>query len=259
MSNLLRITFTPIEPGKLPFSYREEIQGLIYRLLPEELSRWLHDEGLPTAHGHWKPFVFSRLYGKLHPDTSTKTFFISGPLELKVASPKQEIIEQIALALLRKRQLRLASLPLETAEVRLERIEPPRKRSVVLVARSPITVFVKKGRRRHYFAAPEPEFAKRIATNLRAKALALGLAREIAEALVKIEPLDKAPHNKKVERFKQLIIEGWMGRYRLEGPPELAWVALTSGLGALGSQGFGFVEVVGGTRTGPDRQGGDRR
>ena len=251
MAGLLKLKLEPFEPGTLPFAYREGVQGLIYRALPDQLSRWLHDEGIPTERGRWKPFVFSRLYGKLHPDTAKKVFAVSGPVYLKVASPRDEVIEGLALGLLRSGVVRLDGMRFSPSEMRVSPIEPPGE-APLLVARSPVTVFTKEGGRRRYFGANEPEFGKKLLENLRVKARALGLD-EAARADAEITPLDPVPHNKKVERFKKMIIEGWMGRYRIEGPPELTWVALTSGLGALGSQGFGFVEVAGDRRNREDR------
>lgn len=251
MPHRIEVTFVPSSAGELPFSYREAVQGLFYRLLPKATSRWLHDEGIATEHGRWKPIVFSRLVGKLTPNTATKTFQVTGPLTLKIASPKEDLVDQLAIGFARNRRLRLGKLELEVGALALATIEPPPP-SASLVARSPVTVFVKRDGRRRYFGAQEPEFAERLLANLRTKARALGL-EEAASAEARVVPLDPVPHNKKVERFRKLIIEGWMGRYRIEGPAELAWVALTSGLGALGSQGFGFVEVVGDQRGSADR------
>ncbi len=242
MTHRIAITLVPKAAGDLPFSYREAVQGLIYRLLPEETSHWLHEEGIATDRGRWKPFVFSRLQGKLQPDTATKTFRVTGPLTLKVASPLEELMEKLALGFIQNRTLLLAGLGFEVAGLELEPIPTPPPRAI-LVARAPITVFVKENGRRRYFGAPEPEFSERLVENLRMKARALGLT-EAAQSPAKIEPTNPRPEHKKVERFRNLIVEGWMGRYRIEAPPELVRLALTAGLGALGSQGFGFVEVA---------------
>ena len=251
MTHRIAITMVPETAGDLSFSYREAVQGLIYHLLPEETSRWLHEEGIATERGRWKPFVFSRLMGKLHPDTSTKTFRVTGPITLKVASPLEELVEKLVLGLVKNRALVLAGLPLKVVGLELEPVPTPPP-NALLVAHAPVTVYVKENGRRRYFGAHEPEFPRRLLENLRVKARALGLT-EAAQAEARILPLDPVPHNKKVERYRNLIIEGWMGRYRIEGHPELAWVALTSGLGALGSQGFGFVEVAGDRRNRENR------
>ena len=241
MVHYLRAKLVPVQPGTLPFAYREQLQGLIYRLLPEDLSRWLHEEGLSTPQGRWKPFVFSRLAGKMQPDTSTKTFRVTGPVSFRLASPLTEVVQELGMALMLKRHLRLGNLELLHDELLLTEVIPP-PAPVTLIARSPITVYRKENGRRRYFRPEEPAFLELLVRNLRMKAEALG---KNPEGEVRIEPVGITPRHKKIERFHRLVVEGWMGRYRLTAPPELTWVALTSGLGALGSQGFGFVEAEG--------------
>jgi CRISPR-associated endoribonuclease Cas6 len=52
------------------------------------------------------------------------------------------------------------------------------------------------------------------------------------------------PRAKRLERYKGTWIEGWVGRFLLEGPSELLRLALEAGLGAKNSQGFGYVVEV---------------
>lgn len=238
MVHYLEAKLVPIRPGTLPFAYRELLQGLIYRLLPEDLSRWLHEEGLPTPQGRWKPFVFSRLVGKIRPDTATKIFRVTGPVSFKLASPLTEVVQELGKALLLTDWVRLGTLDLYHEELLVTEVLPPES-PVTVVARSPITVFRKESGRRRYFRPEEPEFAELLVRNIRTKAEALG---KNPKGEIQVEPIEITPRHKKIERFRQMIIEGWMGHYRFSAPSELTWVALTSGLGALGSQGFGFVE-----------------
>ena len=239
MVHYLEAELVPLQPGSLPFTYREALQGLIYRLLPDRLGRWLHEEGLATPQGRWKPFVFSRLVGKLQADTTTKTFRVTGPVRFKLASPIAGVVEELGKALMLADRIELAGLAFAHEELILEAITPPSS-PTLLVTRSPITVFRKENGRRRYFRPEESEFAELLVRNIRMKARALG---KNPEGSVTVEPIGVTPRHKKIERFHRLVVEGWMGRYRFSGPPELAWVALTSGLGALGSQGFGFVEA----------------
>jgi len=242
MVHYLEAKLVPIRPGTLPFAYREALQGLIYRLLPENLSRWLHEEGLPTPQGRWKPFVFSRLVGKMQPDTTTKTFRVTGPVRFKLASPMTEVVQEFGKALMLRHRVRLDKLEFYHDELLMTEVIPPDP-PVTLVARSPVTAFRKESGRRRYFRPEEPEFAELLVRNIRTKAEALG---KNPKGEIQVEPIEITPRHKKIERFRQMIIEGWMGHYRFSAPPELTWVALTSGLGALGSQGFGFVEASSG-------------
>jgi CRISPR-associated endoribonuclease Cas6 len=59
---------------------------------------------------------------------------------------------------------------------------------------------------------------------------------------VRIRALAVSPKAKRLERYTGTWIEGWVGRFLLEGPPELLRLALDAGLGAKNSQGFGYVE-----------------
>lgn len=51
------------------------------------------------------------------------------------------------------------------------------------------------------------------------------------------------PRHRRLEQYKGTWIEAWAGRFRLEGPEPLLWLALHAGLGAKNSQGFGYVDV----------------
>lgn len=242
MVHYLEVKLNPERKGELGYGYREAVQGMIYHLLPEDLSRWLHDEGIATPTGRWKPFVFSRLTGAMQPDNTRKAFQVSGPIRLKFASPLTELINELGKALLLSNRLRLGSLVVNVGEVVLSEVAPPEP-PATLVARSPITIFKKENGRRRYYRPGEAAFSELLLNNLRNKARALG--KEI-DGELSIEPLEITPRHKKIERYRKLVVEGWMGRYRISAPSEAIWVALTSGLGALGSQGFGFVEVGGG-------------
>jgi len=240
MVHYLEANLTPLRQGQLSFSYREALQGLIYNLLPEDLSKWLHNEGLPIAHGHWKPFVFSRLTGKMVPYAPNKTFRVNGPISFKFASPITEVVQELGRALMLADRVRIENLDFQHSELLLSKINPIESPAVV-IARSPITVFRKVNGKRRYFRPEEPEFSEIIAQNLRNKAKALG---KEADGQIAISPDFITHRHKKIERFHKMVVEGWMGRYLLEAPSEIIWIALTSGLGALGSQGFGFVEVT---------------
>ncbi|AEB12790.1 CRISPR-associated protein Cas6 [Marinithermus hydrothermalis DSM 14884] len=240
MVHQVTVWLRPSEPVLLPFTYREELQGLVYRRLPEKLSRWLHDEGLPTQRGRFKPFVFSRLTGKLRPQPAFKALLATGPVAFHLASPLPEVAQGFAQGLLTQPRVRLHKARFTLEELTLSEVPLPQT-PALLEARAPITVYRKENGQRRYYTPFEPEFAALVLENLRAKAQALN--RETSGTL-HLEPVGVTPRHKKIERFRRMIIEGWMGRYRLTAPPEILWVALTAGLGALGSQGFGYVEVV---------------
>ncbi len=240
MVHQVTVCLRPARPALLPFTYREEVQGLVYHRLPATLSRWLHDEGLATPRGRFKPFVFSRLTGRMRPHPTLKAFTVTGPVTFHLASPLAEVVQGFAQGLFAQPRVRLHKAHFILEEIALAEVPLPPS-PALLEARAPITAYRKENGRRRYYTPFEPEFTALVLENLRAKAQALN--REAAGEL-HLEPVGITPRHKKIERFRRMIIEGWMGRYRLTAPPEILWVALTAGLGALGSQGFGYVEVV---------------
>ena len=45
-------------------------------------------------------------------------------------------------------------------------------------------------------------------------------------------------------KFKNTIIKGWMGLYKISGNPELLKIAYDAGIGSKNSAGFGMWEVI---------------
>ncbi|WP_448575536.1 CRISPR-associated endoribonuclease Cas6, partial [Thermomicrobium sp.] len=66
----------------------------------------------------------------------------------------------------------------------------------------------------------------------------------LTDCPIRIRALGVHPRAKRLERYKGTWIEGWTGRFLIEGPPEYLRLALEAGLGAKNSQGFGYVEEV---------------
>jgi CRISPR-associated endoribonuclease Cas6 len=66
---------------------------------------------------------------------------------------------------------------------------------------------------------------------------------------IRIEPLGhKDDRYCKVLQYKDTVIKGWNGIYRLRGDRRLIKVAYEAGLGSKNSQGFGCFEVMEGLR-----------
>ncbi|HSH36183.1 hypothetical protein, partial [Schnuerera sp.] len=59
------ITFNSIESDKivLPIQYNHMVQGMIYKLLDDELANFLHGEGFQNKKRRFKMFTFSRIKG----------------------------------------------------------------------------------------------------------------------------------------------------------------------------------------------------
>jgi CRISPR-associated endoribonuclease Cas6 len=238
----LEIRLEPAGSGVLPPRYREALQAVIYRNLPPPLADALHDGRYWEGRRPVKPFVFSQLSGAVTYQRADG-FSVSGLVWFRFASPAVDLVQALAEGLLRNGIIRLASLHFavrEVAALPAPSLEPP----LVVRTLSPITVyrtFEQDGRRRtQYYSPLAREFAELVAANLSRKAEALRLPH--AEP-IRIQPLGVSQRHRRLEQYKGIWIEAWAGRFRLEGPELMLWLALHAGLGAKNSQGFGCIDV----------------
>ncbi len=224
--------------GRLPVTYREGLQAALYRLLPSPLGERLHDGGLLGGSRPLKLFVFSRLLGLAYVHEE-KAFQVAGDVVLYFASALPEVLEGLVQGVWRKGGLTVHGLELELRG--LEQVPLPATQEALEVeALAPITVYRTFEGSTQYYNPWNREFDLLISENLNRKARALGLE----EGRVSLRPLRVRPGHKRLERYKGTWVEGWMGRYRLEGPASLLRLGFLTGLGAKNSQGFGFVREV---------------
>jgi CRISPR-associated endoribonuclease Cas6 len=223
--------------GRLPVTYREGLQAALYRALPPPLGEALHDHGLVPGPRPLKLFVFSRLLG-LRYLREEKAFLAQGELILYFASALPQVAAALRQGVWERGGLEVHGLFLRLLGLDLEPL--PEGEEVVVEALAPITVYRTESGATSYFNPLNREFSLLVEANLNRKAQALGLE----EGRLAVKPLGFRPQNKRLERYKETWVEGWMGRYRLRGAPHLVRLALLSGLGSKNSQGFGFVREV---------------
>lgn len=244
------LEFAPSD-GKLslPLHYNSEVQGLIYRNLDRALSRWLHDEGMPLGKRRFKFFTFSRLLGRYRINGDTIEF--SGPVRVHIGSVHEEILESLALHLLREPQVRLGKEPCEVAGIEVEPL-PRISRPMLVRTLSPITVYrtlyTAEGKRKTYYFNPsEEEWEELILANLRRKARALGWEKPRLEGLTgaHVRPVRVGKRDERIMRYRETVIKGWTGIYELDLPEPFFLLAYDAGLGAKNPQGFGMVELFG--------------
>jgi CRISPR-associated endoribonuclease Cas6 len=60
----LRIVLNSSNSIKLPKAYNHLLQGFIYKLIDNDLSKFLHTQGYRYGKRSFKLFCFSRLFGK---------------------------------------------------------------------------------------------------------------------------------------------------------------------------------------------------
>jgi CRISPR-associated endoribonuclease Cas6 len=234
----------------LPLHYNSEVQGLIYRNLDKALAKRIHDQGTPLGKRQFRFFTFSRLLGKYRIDGETIEF--SGPVRLHIGSVHEELLESLALHLLREPLVRLGREPCEVRGIEVEPL-PPLSRPTLVRTLSPITVYrtlyTAEGKKKTYYPSPsEGEWAELILANLGRKALALGWGKERLAGLAgaHIQPQKAGKQDLRILEYRGTVIKGWTGLFKLDLPEPFFLLAYDSGLGSKNSQGFGMVEVVDG-------------
>ena len=233
----------------LPIHYNYQLQAMIYRSLDEALAEWLHNRGYSYGKRRFKLFTFSRLLSrnrKFDPEKKTITF--TGPVRLKVGSVDVELLESLAVHLIRHREVKLNGTSCRFTAVE---VEMPVKASGPGTVRtlSPIVVYSTlkdaSGRKKTYYYNPwEQEFQEKILENLKRKWAALhggGEPPPVEGAYIK--PVKVSKRNEVIVKFKGTVIKGWTGIYEICLPEPYFRLAYDAGLGSKNSQGFGMVEV----------------
>ncbi len=240
------ITFFSEGPVELPLSYNETLQGFIYSHLNEVLGTFLHDRGFTWEKRHFKLFTFSRLIGRVR--VVKGAFQFTPPLRLTISSPYSEILQSLAENLITREEIRLGRNRLHIASINVHFL-PSMDGELTIRMLSPVTIYstLKKGdgsKKTYYYNPYEDEFQTLLRENIIKKYRAF-YEREPAGKDLSIEPLKVSRKDEKIILYKNFVIKGWMGVYRLKGHPELLKLAYDAGLGAKNSQGFGCFEVVG--------------
>lgn len=229
----------------LPYSYPEFVQALIYKFLPENRAGQLHEEGFPYEKRRFKLFTYSRLQGKLERREPKKGLYFFPPVEFKVGSPVDWILQGLAEGLLKEGVIQLGQSEMQVDSIA---VETPKNfsDSVKIKMLSPVTVystFHKPDGKKltHYYTPFDAEFSELITRNLQKKYEVL--YKKKCEETLRITPLFR--HNReRILTYKKTIIKAWDGSYQLEGNPELIHISYQTGLGSKNSQGFGMWGAV---------------
>lgn len=245
----LTIHFHAPGPVAIPVHYGNLLQGLIYHQMQNPVLRtYLHEHGFALEKRRFKLFTFSRLMGQaVRFDPESKRLFFTPPLKLVICSPIPFILQEMGTGFLRQGQVRLGDVRLDVKE--MSAVSPQVQTPAVQVRMlSPMVVYStmesENGRPYTYYYAPfEPRFAGLIAANLAKKHLLI-YGRPAALESFRILPAALAENDLKITRYKDIIVKGWMGNYRLQGDPQLLQVALDAGLGSKNSQGYGCCSLV---------------
>jgi CRISPR-associated endoribonuclease Cas6 len=237
---LLTSIWCPSDTTPVPQHYNHLVQSAILAALPEAMAARWHTPGGA------RPYTFSRLFGARRQEPGGIRF--CGPVTLYVAAAFPEIIDALVVAWLQTGMLRVGpavltldrlwstDIPLPPTTMEVETLAP------VVIDR---TVVTPDGRRKTYYYAPfETEFGPLCVCTLLWKWRALFGEDPETDPPVRLTPVVVRPHRPVIVLYKGTVVKGWLGRFRLTGPPALLRLALACGLGARAAQGFGMVREV---------------
>ena len=235
---------------KIPINYNAILQAFIYNLFEKNFREFLHNQGYRFEKRNFKLFTFSRLFGK-YKIINNKIQF-SNFLKFYIASPKSEILENVAKGLLLKDKYFLGKNKIAIDSIFVLN-DYKFDDEVIIKMQSPITVYStllkSDGKKKTYYYSPfEEEFKRQIRDNIIKKYFILN-GKKPKDDFFDISPIKVNPRDEKVILYKKknkkpTVIKGWMGIYKLRGLKELIKIAYDCGLGAKNSLGFGCWKMV---------------
>ncbi len=245
----VRLTFLADDKIVLKKGYFSSVQGLIYNLLDEVSRNWLHEEGFRYKKRFFKLFVFSEIMEKGVLSRSKNEFLFPRKISIFVASPVNWILEQVVKNGIMEEYLTLGENKVRLIEVETGKDPDISEGKVEIRTLSPIEVhstlshLKDTARKKTYFYNPtEEEFSLLINENLKKKWEVF--YKEVCPYNLKIFPSDDGKFKKRVIILKNNPINGWKGRFYLEGDIPLMKFAFNVGLGSHNSLGFGFIEKI---------------
>ena len=237
---------------EIPVHYNHILQSFVYRNLDKIIAERYHSTGYICGSRVYKLFTFSRLNAdRVEYVAKSKTLRLFGIVSFKIGAWDSDLLESFAVHLLRKGYVNLGSTACRLYSIEVEK-PVEFKGSVLVKAISPISVYrtfydVEGKRKTIYYSPWDREFAELVADNLIRKArIVYGPDFNVELNKSFMEPVKVSERSLKVVIYKNYVIKGWLGVYRLTLPESLFRIAYNAGLGARNSMGFGMVEVVNG-------------
>jgi CRISPR-associated endoribonuclease Cas6 len=230
---------------RLPVHYNHAVQGLIYRFLPHEYRKALHDDGYVVGKRRLKLFTFSRIFGRKEGAEAGPVAF-HPPIKVCISSPIERFLSELINQLVKNSKLQLLGNELQVTSIEIPR-SPALGDEAVFYTLSPITVYstlyTAEGKKKTYYYSPyEEEFSQLASINLARKYKAY--KGEEMHGDVGITPLGRPKES--IVLFKGTVIKAWAGRFKIKGDKRLIEMAYEAGIGSKNSAGFGMVEVFNG-------------
>ena len=245
----MRVTFNFVSDRDIILkpNYQLLIQGLIYKYLDKDFARFLHDHGYfqEGSKRIFKMFTFSYIKSS----RSARYLNHIGAINFskEISFSVSTVIEELAISLIenqmRDDQIRLGDNILELSGIK---VHTPVKFSVPqkICMYSPMTVYSTDDKKTYYYNPFDSMFNEQIYNNLLRKYQAYK-NNEQKNLSFSIKPLFTSLNNgnKIITRYKNFIIEAYLGNYEIESSSELIQFSYDVGLGSKNSQGFGLWDV----------------
>lgn len=239
----LTVTLESHNSVSLPVNYGYLLSSLIYDNLPRN-STIIHNEGFLYEKRKFKLFTFSRLRGKYLLKNNAEIIF-DGKLNFVFSTAVDDIANDFARSIIGKESVRLGNASLKVSSVYVHN-DPEFGDEILFRTISPITIYSTlltsdSKKKTYYFSPYEREFSSLIDKNLRKKYFAHHQRQNESES-VELIPIGR--QKEVIVHFKETIIKGWMGIYKMRGNNGLLKLAYDAGIGGKNSEGFGCFELI---------------
>jgi CRISPR-associated endoribonuclease Cas6 len=224
----------------LKFVYKYQMQGVIYDLLSDKFNE-LHDKGIYYNKKNFKPFNFSDIFTKKY-EIKEDGLILSNESWFYFSSPFKDITDEFANKLIEKGEIRIGNnlFNIKSIKIILYNLESKN----LFKCLSPITVYntakINNKIKTIYYKPNDREFKELVENNIKNKSRILDISIDRLEFL----PEKFSIKNEKIINYKNTIIKGWTGIYRINANEEIKKMIMDWGIGTKNSQGFGMMEVI---------------
>lgn len=225
----------------LPIAHHHILQSALYAsfLTNNQLGN-IHDEGVKNGKRDYKLFTFGPLQG--HYSIRGKRIVFDGNVQLEVRSCYEQVIRTMA-KFFKQNGIRFGDTIYQDVDVQIQdRHITDNDIAIKMIA--PICAHKTDENTNHtrYFNPNEIEFYQYVEKNFVRKYKAYyGIEPDggISFSKIKVDTRDKY-----VTKYKDFVIEGYRGQYRLTGDDKYLDYLYQVGLGEKNSQGFGMFEIM---------------
>lgn len=239
----LRIIFQSEDDIVLPTHYNHILQGFIYNNINADLAEFLHEKGYILKNRNFKLFTYSNILTK--GQVKNSKLFFGKNVEWVVKSPIPEFINSFGTYILQKDDLRLGNNKVTINQTLLSK-QKVECEEIAVKTLSPIvaySTFAKENGSKYtcYFSPHENDFSRIIKENIIKKYTAFygDLGKDVEFTIQQISNV-----NLNIVYYKDFLIKGYSGKFKIRGDKRLLELALDAGVGSKNSQGFGCIQQI---------------